>query len=218
MLVPSHLHEAAITSSLSTRPNATSLPLSEVIRSLKEPVFRPLNLPTIVEEEASGSIESEDDQAAESDYQVGLETMSVMKGLEKGSLRGDFDIDYALIEQMQKSEEADYAFRLAPRRLIAQTTVFGSADADKIKKAFQIVKNAVATGSASVLRKPMRIRCHESAGDSEVKDGNAWLGLGLHGTKVCFNQRGEPSMAIYEIQFGARQTKVFAELEDITQK
>lgn len=218
MLVPSHLHEAAIAASLGPSAASGQLPLSEMLQQLQNPVFRPLKLRTISEEEASAADEREDDQAAESDYQVGLESLSVMKGLEKGSLRGNFDIDYALVEQMQRSEEAEYALRLSPRRLIAQTTVFGTADADKIKKAFQTVKDAVATSAAATLRTPMRMRGHESAADSSAGGGNAWLGLGLHGTKVCFNARGEPGMAVYEIQFGARQTKVFAELEEIPQK
>jgi hypothetical protein len=39
------------------------------------------------------------------------------------------------------------------------------------------------------------------------------LGLQLWNSKACFNMKAEPVMAIYEMQYGYRLTRVHVELE-----
>ena len=39
------------------------------------------------------------------------------------------------------------------------------------------------------------------------------LGLQLWSCKACFNMKGEPAMAVYEMQYGYRLTTVQVELE-----
>ena len=168
-------------------------------------------------------IESDEEtpNQSEIDYAVGYENIAVMPSLTKGTLRGNYELNMTMIADMRANEKVDYIYKYTPKRIIARTSVNGNAESTKITKAFQILK------STAENTENIKNICKKSS-SSQIKyvnpltkslpsinnpNANNWIGLQLYNTKVCFSPRGQPGMAIYEIQFQARLTKVFIELE-----
>ena len=134
-----------------------------------------------------------------------------------------------------------YLYRFLPTRRLARTQIRGAAEADKITKAFQRVRSAITTttsssssssssvGLSALYQTPNKLQLKapistdttttDTAGansDSSKSSSvnNPWLGLQLCNSKVCFNPRGEPAMAAYEIQWWRRVTQVYVELQE----
>ena len=127
--------------------------------------------------------------------------------------------------------------RFLPTRRLARTQIRGAAEADKITKAFQRVRSAITTttsssssgGLSALYQTPHKLQLKAPIStDSTTTDtasansdrsksssvNNPWLGLQLCNSKVCFNLRGEPAMAAYEIQWWRRATQVYVELQE----
>jgi hypothetical protein len=91
------------------------------------------------------------------------------------------------------------------RRLVAAMDLFGEIDSDKISGAIRDIKRAVDGNDGKGKIPSLRVK----AGNDNA------FGLLQWGNKICFNLKGEPSMAIYEMQYNYRKTTVFIEMEKI---
>ena len=149
-------------------------------------------------------ISVEADEVDEVDYQVGYENLNIMRGVTGGALRGRVKVDMDSLREFEMKEEKSYRYTLQPKRKIATMDLKGDVDAEKIAKALSMIRNSV------FLQKGGGYRVKQGQEGSE----ETVFGLQLWGTKACFNLKGEPAMAIYEMQYDYRVTTVFLELEE----
>lgn len=186
--------------------------LSQAQRSEYQPV--PKNPDEIGEE-------LEDDFVEEVDYQIGLENLDVMKSVTAGALRGDVTLNKALMQEFADSERKEYRYTILPSRTIAQVDIFGEAKPEAIEAAIRSIQTAVSSSNGDLIcKQPMKIKPlstldseHSNRNDEVSVPGCNQLGLQLCYVKACFNPRAEPAMAIYEMQYSSRLTRVFLELE-----
>lgn len=182
--------------------------------------------PTVMKTEAqilleNGETEGQDDETYESDAQVGisdeklskLENISIMKSVTGGVQRGDYDANDELVREFAASESLSRKYKALPRRLMAQVKVTGEVTPEKVKEAVDMIKTAVSTPSMQDMlpaapagkKYSLQLRSDGSA--------NPLVGFQMFGSKACFNPRGQPAMAIYEIQYDKRVTNVQIELK-----
>eukprot|EP01041_Mallomonas_annulata_P003813 gene3813-7595_t len=165
-----------------------------------------------------GEAEGEDDLVDILDYQVGLENLDLMKRVTAGATRGDFDLNKSLLEEFSASENKEYSYKILPKRIIAQMDIFGDANSEKISEAIKLIKETIVTKGSSLLNKPVKIMQSSSIFQGNTDGGNEGdlnqLGLQLCNIKGCFNMKAEPAMAIYEMQYKQRLTRVFLETID----
>lgn len=165
--------------------------------------------------------EQEDDFVEEVDYQIGLENLDVMKSVTAGALRGDVILDKKLMQEFADSERKEYRYTILPKRIIAQFDIYGEAKSEAIEAAIQSIQKAVTTHGKTICRQSVRVKSLSSLdNDRSRKDelpasGCNQLGLQLCYVKACFNPQAHPAMAIYEMQYRSRHTRVFLELEAI---
>ena len=145
-------------------------------------------------------IEDEDDLVDSVDYNVGLENINVMKSISGGNLRGDFTYDTKLMAQFESQERKDYIYKVLKRRIVAQTSIHGEPTPEKISLAITRIKEAVSSSGEKIFNRNIRIKSTD-------------IGFHLWSCKGGFNPRGEPAMAVYEMQYGNKLTTVFLELE-----
>jgi hypothetical protein len=92
--------------------------------------------------------------------------------------------------------------------------VTGEATPEKISEALKQIRAAVAADGGKVLGKEVRLR-NRSFDEPSTDPAQPLLGLQLWSCKACFNMKGEPAMAVYEMQYGYRKTTVQVELETL---
>eukprot|EP00597_Dinobryon_sp_UTEXLB2267_P005256 CAMPEP_0170079326 /NCGR_PEP_ID=MMETSP0019_2-20121128/15736_1 /TAXON_ID=98059 /ORGANISM="Dinobryon sp., Strain UTEXLB2267" /LENGTH=527 /DNA_ID=CAMNT_0010292729 /DNA_START=160 /DNA_END=1743 /DNA_ORIENTATION=- len=149
------------------------------------------------------AIAEEVDEVDEVDYQVGYENLSIMRGVTGGALRGRVNVDKDSLREFEAKERKAYRYTLQPKRKIAAVDLQGDVDAERIAKALSTIR------SSGYLQKGGGYRVKQEGNEEETV-----FGLQLWGTKACFNLKGQPAMAIYEMQYDYRVTTVFLELED----
>jgi len=66
---------------------------------------------------------------------------------------------------------------------------------------------------AKVLGKEVVMKCLEVNSIDGIPDKSPKIGFQLWSCKGGFNMKGEPVMAVYEMQYGYRLTKMYVELE-----
>jgi hypothetical protein len=174
--------------------------------------------------------ESDDDVEYVKDYQsqLGDENINIMASVKAGALRGEkTQFDTALMREFEEKERRSYRYKIQPARVVAQTDVVGEATPEKIAAALRAIKTAVTTEGRKALGREVRMRSKDLNSTTAAAataaataaaggdDGQALLGLQLWGCKACFNMKGEPAMAVYEMQYGYRRTTVMVELENV---
>jgi hypothetical protein len=184
MHVPSHLHDKVMA------------------RALEQTVF-------LVKEEEE--VEGEDDLVEKTDYQVGQENVNVMKSATGGTQRGNIAFDPEKMRDFESKETKEFLYRVLPRRLIAQVDIKGEATPEKISAALQIIKDTVVKDGSRVLGRAVKMKLRDDESMPGLEGAPA-LGLQMWACKACFNERAEPAMAAYELQYDKRLTKVFVEL------
>ena len=162
--------------------------------------------------------EEEDDLAYTSDAQVGIsdeklsnmENISIMKSVTGGKQRANYSTNKEAVEEFLLTEKIDYAYKIIPRRTMAQVRVKGEVTPEKVKVAVEEIKAAM-KGKGSAIVKGHTLCMRKKGGNSG--SGGPLVGFQMYNTKACFNKQGQPAMAIYEIQFDRRETNVQVELE-----
>lgn len=159
--------------------------------------------------------EEEDDEEYVKDYQTQTtdENLNVMNCVKGGAARGEnvqFDAD--MMRDFEAKEKKEYRYLLQPKRVVAQVEVTGEATPEKISEALKLIRAAVASDGRKVFGKEVRMR-NKSFDGSSSDPTQPLLGLQLWSCKACFNMKGEPAMAVYEMQYGYRLTTVQVELE-----
>ena len=166
--------------------------------------------------------ETDDDEGenpeAKLDYQTQLsnDNINVMKCVTAGALRGqNIEFDGAMMRDFESKEKKEYLYKIVPKRVIAQVDILGEADPDRITEALQLIRAAVKSDGNRIFNRAVRMRSRDYDGvESSTADNTApLLGLQLWHSKACFNMNAEPVMAIYEMQYGYRLTRVHVELE-----
>jgi hypothetical protein len=174
---------------------------------------------SLSDEDSTDDDEGENPEA-KLDYQTQLsnDNINVMKCVTAGALRGqNIEFDGAMMRDFESKEKKEYLYKIQPKRFIAQVDIQGEADTERIAEALKQIRAAVASDGKKVFKRDVRMRCREYDGDSAAQGESAapLLGLQLWHAKACFNMKAEPVMAIYEMQYGYRLTRVHVELEMI---
>lgn len=157
-----------------------------------------------------------------------LDNVNIMKSVTMGAQRGaSLRFDEALVEEFVQSERTEYRYRVTPRRLFAQVDVKGEVTPAKISSALAEIRSVVRLQGQEILASRILTRNGAPAtnlalkrrsmdtGRAENKDDNftPQIGLLVSNCKACFNSQGELAMAIYEIQFGGKLTRLQVELD-----
>jgi hypothetical protein len=155
------------------------------------------------------------------EYLVGYENLSVMKQSSGGAVRGGgCKLTREMMEEYEAHQEVCFRYRRLPRRLVAQVSVRGEVDAGSISEAVKEIKAAVEDGVVRVQGRRVRLR----RGTAEARthtmpmraDGTVLkpqFGLQQWHIKACFDKKGEPAMAVYEMQYGLPSTTLFLDVE-----
>jgi hypothetical protein len=164
----------------------------------------------------------EDDDEGENpeekqDYQTQLsnENINVMKCITGGALRAkDIEFDLDMMKDFESWESKEYLYKIQPKRMIAQVDIQGEADPARISAALQQIREAVASDGSRIFQKDVKLKSNIFDSNKSAAENSApLLGLQLWNSKACFNMKAEPVMAIYEMQYGYRLTRVHVELE-----
>lgn len=151
---------------------------------------------------------------AKLDYQTQLsnDNINVMKCVTAGALRGQqIEFDGDMMRDFEAKEKKEYLYKIQPKRIIAQVDIQGEADPERINDALKLIRAAVESDGKKIFKREVAMRSRDLDGTSG--DGAPLLGLQLWHSKACFNMAAEPVMAIYEMQYGYRLTRVHVELE-----
>lgn len=170
-----------------------------------------------IAKEKRGASEGFDDKVEAADYQVGAtifkENISIMKSVTNGALRGNVDIDYNILREFEESEKKEYYYKISPKRYVAEVSISGEVTQEKISDALKTIKSVVLEHGSRVLGRTVNMRSRDLLTQPPSVDNESpMVGLQLWNCKGCFNGKGEPAMAIYEIQYGIGSTKVYVEL------
>ncbi|KAJ1425783.1 hypothetical protein B484DRAFT_431992 [Ochromonadaceae sp. CCMP2298] len=150
----------------------------------------------------------------EVDYQVGFENINLMKSVTGGTLRGNFTLDETRAADYEAKQQVGFRYRVLPRRVVAAVDLKGEVDGPVIANALGEIRAALA--QQTVLAAGGRWKLSEGvtgamgAGDGETEP---LFGLQVWSTKACFNNQGEPSMAIYEMQYTSARTTLYVNME-----
>ena len=98
--------------------------------------------------------------------------------------------------------------------MVALTEFKGEADPTKISEALQAIKAAIKTERPR--GKTLQIKKADAWGSLKdyVNDNCEAIGFRLSSVKACFNKEGEPSIAVYEMQYNNQKTQVFLEVDE----
>lgn len=181
-----------------------------------------------VEEDDDNEKEGVDDLVDEVDYEIGVNSIGLMNSVTGGVQRGgNIVYDEEKKKEFESFEKKEFRYRIMPRRVIASVDLKGEVTSDKISSALMLLQETVRSdkGKEILGGKEVKIRRRDldSEGNNISNKSNTntntnnmedpMLGLQLWNCKGCFNPSGEPAMAIYELQYGWRMTRVFIELE-----
>lgn len=160
------------------------------------------------------------------DYQVGFENMNLMKSVTGGISRGNFTLNITKAIEFESKQEIDFHYRITSKRIIAAINLYGEIDNKKIANGLNNIKTIINKQNIKILNKTIKIKSNNINenlfnNNSDINDKNInqfldnltpLFGLQLYSVKTCFNKNAEPSMAIYEMQYSSRMTKLFVEL------
>ena len=188
--------------------------------SLQEQVMEMAKAETVfslADEDNTDDDEGENPEA-KLDYQTQLsnDNINVMKCVTAGALRGQgIEFDGAMMRDFESKEKKEYLYKIQPKRIIAQVDIQGDADSERITEALKLIRTAVETEGKKIFKRDVRMRSRDFDGTSSSgsESDAPLLGLQLWHSKACFNMKAEPVMAIYEMQYGYRLTRVHVELE-----
>ena len=169
--------------------------------------------------------DEQDDTVDDVDYEITIQDKGLMKSVTAGTLRGNVTYDEEKMADYESYLSKDYTYKFLPKRVLAQTDVYGEIDLKKINDAIALIKKAVATRGKELLGNDVRIVNRDADVESKVasnsmvapsiEECNPKIGLQLWDCKGCFNPKGEPAMAVYEIQYNYKLTKIFVELTNV---
>ena len=190
--------------------------------SLQEQIMDHARAETIfsLKDEESTDDEEGENPEAKLDYQTQLsnDNINVMKCVTAGAARGvSAEFDDEMMKDFESKEKKEYLYKIQPKRMIAQVDIQGEADTERISEALKQIRAAVTSDGKKIFGQNVRMRSREFDCDG-TQDGETavpLLGLQLWHAKACFNMKAEPVMAIYEMQYGYRLTRVHVELEMI---
>lgn len=175
------------------------------------------NVDTIaVSEKAEGRQQDDLAQNDSADYMVrNAENLSVMKSITGGRQRADFAVDVDTVRSFEEHLRCEYRYMLQPRRRVAAVTIKGEVTSAKTAEAVTSVTKAVRRGDADGVfgRSGLKVKVAQGWGAAAAHQGAEAIGFQLMHTKGCFNAKGEPAIAVYEMQYKAQETRVFVELE-----
>ena len=186
----------------------TSLQESIMDKARAETVF------SLIDGDLADDDEGENPEA-KLDYQTQLsnDNINVMKCVTAGALRGqNVEFDNEMMRDFESKEKKEYLYKIQPARIIAQVDIKGEADPERINEALKLIRAAVESDGRKIFNKDVRMRSRDFDGSSG-ENSAPLLGLQLWHSKACFNMAAEPVMAIYEMQYGYRLTRVHVELE-----
>jgi hypothetical protein len=138
----------------------------------------------------------------------------LMSGLTGGVWRGNFTINETFIREYEQSQRMHTQYTHLPRRTIAAVDLTGEVSIEKINQALNKVKTVLDSGRMKVNGKLYRQK-QDISRSNMYSQYNTQFGLQLFGTKLGFNNKGQPGIAIYEIQYGFRRTRLFLEIEEV---
>jgi hypothetical protein len=171
---------------------------------------------TIKDDDIEDDDEGENPEAKQ-DYQTQLsnDNINVMKCVTGGALRGkDIEFDQDMMKDFESWETKEYLYKIQPKRIIAQVDIQGEADPSRISAALQLIREAVASDGKKIFQKDVKLKSNIfDSNKSAAENSVPLLGLQLWNSKACFNMKAEPVMAIYEMQYGYRLTRVHVEIE-----
>ena len=164
------------------------------------------------------------------DYETGVDSVGVMKSVTGGAARGQFQYDKNEISNFKKNEIREYRYRIQPPRVVAMTEFKGEATPTKISDSLKSIRTTIGSaginsssrvrrsypwGSLSTKLSPSPSTDIDIDIDTESNDKISCeaIGLRLTNVKSCFNAKGEPSMAVYVMQYNDEKTQVFLEVD-----
>lgn len=159
------------------------------------------------------TMDSESDLEAEVDYQVGLENIDVMKSI-KGASRGQgVDFDETIMKSFEEAESISYRYKIIPKRILATIEIKGDPTSAKISEQLKELKKTISTESSNLFGKQVYMKSLDVKDTDGTSDSSPKFGIQMWNCKGGFNNKAEPAMAVYEMQYGYRSTKVYIELE-----
>ena len=204
-------------------------PEGEIMKQSSWTMHVPTSLqPMIVDKVASGefyeiqknslltdedTMDLESDLEAEVDYQVGLENIEVMESI-KGASRGeDVRFDEGLMKRFEDAEYISYRYRSIPKRILATIDIRGDPTSEKVTEKLKDLKKVISEEGSRMFGKTVSMKSLDVKNCEGDNDGSPKIGLQLWNCKGGFNHKAEPAMAVYELQYGYRVTKLYIELE-----
>ena len=158
------------------------------------------------------TVDTESDLEAEVDYQVGLENIEVMESI-KGASRGqNVDFDRELMKKFEDAESIAYRYRVIPKRTLATLKIQGDPTSEKISENLRELREVVSKESSSFFGRAVSMKSLDVKSFEGTNDGSPKFGVQLWSCKGGFNSKAEPAMAVYEMQYGYRSTKLYVEL------
>lgn len=139
----------------------------------------------------------------EVEYQVGYDNLNLMRSVSGGTVRGNLTVNEDMMADFERRQSISYRYTLRPKRLIAETSLKGEVDGAKIQTALSQIKAVIGKSGRFRVKPP-------------VPGVSNSFGLQSWATKVCFNSLAQPAMAIYEMQYDGRITKIFLEVEEVS--
>jgi hypothetical protein len=158
----------------------------------------------------------DNEEQDELEYQVGFDNLSLLKSVSAGITRGNLTVDDQVMEEYERLQTKSYRYRMLPKRLVAEVALKGEVDGSRIKTALELIKTVLAGKSGEVRGQQHRQTRVGRFSSEAAQTSSSMFGLQLWNTKVCFNKEAQPAMAIYEMQYDRRITKVFVEIEPST--
>jgi hypothetical protein len=137
-----------------------------------------------------------------------------MKSISQGNLRGDVTYNTSLMMEFEQSENISFTYKKISKRIFAQTDIKGEPTPDKISVALKLLRETINSEGKRIIGKNICIKTLEFIDDSKVDVGSG-VGFQLWGCKAGFNANAEPAIAVYEMQYNERITKVQLELDII---
>lgn len=222
-VMPVEIQSTSFACSTTGEPMKQSSWIFHVPTSLQEKVLDKAKASSWVSINDNENLADErDDIVDEVDYEITIQDKGLMKSVTAGTVRGNLTYDEAKMLDYENYLKKDYSYRFLPKRVLAQTNVYGEIDLKKINDAVSLLKKAIATEGKILLGNNVRIINRDTDLESKIVSSSIIapsidecvpkIGLQLWDCKGCFNPKGEPAMAVYEIQYDYKLTKVFVEL------
>ena len=151
--------------------------------------------------------------------QVGFDNLSVMRNVSLGADRGNAlfdDAEYeAVLSDFERQQSRAYRYRMQRRRIVAEVDVKGDVDGAAITAAVAKIRAVLSAGKVAMDGRRYRVKKQTAAEAAAEGATKGAFGLQLWSSKIGFNALAQPAIAIYEMQYSSRLTKVFVEIEPV---